>query len=213
MRRAARTFDKMLHCRLHYSDVSMSQSFYPSAVSYPTMDSSSPNNGVLMSLVFTSSIALAMTVTPTLAAAQSISDESLTERNKAVVRAYLGEITQLGNMVARERYFTSTTTFNGAPDLARQIARITEIRRAFPDLEMTIEQQIAEGAWVATRVTYRGTHAGEFAGIPATGRRIEYAGTAIDRLENGKVVEMWHTVNMHLLIRQIAGDGSPPQKP
>jgi len=177
------------------------------------MDSSSPNNGVLMSLVFTSSIALAMTVTPTLAAAQSISDESLTERNKAVVRAYLGEITQLGNMVARERYFTSTTTFNGAPDLARQIARITEIRRAFPDLEMTIEQQIAEGAWVATRVTYRGTHAGEFAGIPATGRRIEYAGTAIDRLENGKVVEMWHTVNMHLLIRQIAGDGSPPQKP
>jgi predicted ester cyclase len=165
-----------------------------------------------MSPVFTSSIALAMAITPTLAAAQSMSDESLTERNKAVVRAYLGEITQLGNMVARERYFTSTTTFNGDPDLARQVARITEIRRAFPG-EMTIEQQIAEGAWVATRVTYRGTHAGEFAGIPATGRHIEYAGTAMDRLENGKVVEMWHTVNIHLLMRQIAGDGSPPQKP
>jgi steroid delta-isomerase-like uncharacterized protein len=142
-----------------------------------------------------------------------MSDESLTERNKAVVRAYLGEIAQRGNMVARERYFTSTATFNGGPDLTRQFARIIEIRRAFPDLEMTIEQQIAEGPWVATRVTYRGTHAGEFAGIPATGRRIEYAGTAMDRLENGKVVEMWHTVNMHLLMRQIAGDGSPPQRP
>jgi len=177
------------------------------------MDSSSPNNGVLMSLVFTSSIALAMTVTPTLAAAQSISDESLTERNKAVVRAYLGEITQLGNMVARERYFTSTTTFNGDRGLTRQFARVEEMRRAFPDLEMTIEQQIAEGPWVATRVIYRGTHAGEFGGIHATGRRIEFAGTAMDRLENGKVVEMRHTVNMHLLMRQITGDGSPHQKP
>ena len=147
-----------------------------------------------------------MAITPTLAAAQSVSDESLTERNKAVVRAYLGEIAQHGNIVARERYFTPTTTFNGAPDLARQFARIAEFRLAFPDLEMTIEQQIAEGPWVATRVTYRGTHSGEFGGIPATGRRIEYAGTAMDRLENGKVVEMWHTVNMHLLMRQIAGD-------
>jgi steroid delta-isomerase-like uncharacterized protein len=140
-------------------------------------------------------------------------DDSVTERNKAVVRAYLGEIAQRGTIVARERYFTSATTFNGDPDLSRQIARIAEIRRAFPDMEMTIEQQVAEGPWVATRVTYRGTHAGEFAGIPATGRRIEYAGTAMDRLEDGKVVEMWHTVNMHLLMRQIAGDGIPPQEP
>jgi len=166
-----------------------------------------------MSPVFTSSIALAIAITPTLAAAQSVSDESLTERNKAVVRAYLGEIAQHGNIVARERYFTPTTTFNGDSNLGRQFARIAEFRRAFPDLEMTIELQIAEGPWVATRVTYRGTHSGEFIGIPATGRRIEYTGTAMDRLENGKVVEMWHTVNLHLLMRQIAGNASPPQKP
>src|SRR5262249_26844191 len=152
---------------------------------------------------------LAIAITPTLAGEQLMSDGSLTERNKAVVCAYLGEIAEHGNIVARERYFTSTATFNGDPDLARQFARIAEIRRAFPDLAMTIEQQIAEGPWVATRVTYRGTHLGEFGGIAATGRRIEYAGTAIDRLENGKVVEMWHTVNIHLLMRQIGGDGSP----
>jgi steroid delta-isomerase-like uncharacterized protein len=166
---------------------------------------------LLMSPVFTSSVALAMAMTLTLAAGQPMSNESLAELNKAVVRAYLGEIAQRGSVVAWELYFTSATTFNGAPDLARQVARIAEIHRAFPDLEMTIEQQIAEGPWVATRVTYRGTHAGEFAGIPATGRRIEYAGTAMDRLENGKVVEMWHTANMHLLMRQIADNTSPPR--
>src|SRR5262245_58718645 len=164
-------------------------------------------------LVFTSSIALAIAITPALAAAQSVSAESPTERNKAVVRAYLGEIAQHGNIVARERYFTPTTTFNGDSNLGRQFARTAEFRRAFPDLEMTIEQQIPEGPWVATRVTCRGTHSGEFGGIPATGRRIEHTGTAMDRLENGKVVEMWHTVNLHLLMRQIAGNASPQQKP
>jgi steroid delta-isomerase-like uncharacterized protein len=166
-----------------------------------------------VSPVFTSVIVLAMAIAPTFGATQSITDGGLTARNKAVVHAYLDEIAQSGNIIAREHYFTSTTTFNGDPDLARQFARIAETRLAFPDLEMTIEQQIAEGPWVATRVTYRGTHMGEFAGVPATGRRIEYSGTAMDRLENGKVVEMWHTVNMHLLLRQIAKGGGSPPKP
>jgi steroid delta-isomerase-like uncharacterized protein len=169
--------------------------------------------GCTVSPVFTSSIALAMAIAPNLEAAQSISDDGLADLNKAVVRAYLGEIAQSGNIVARERYFAPAATFNGNPDLERQFARIAETRRAFPDLVMTIEQQIAEGAWVATRVTYRGTHMGEFAGIPATGRRIEYSGTAMDRLENGKVVEMWHTVNIHLLMRQITVNESSPQRP
>ena len=161
---------------------------------------------MLTSAVFISSLVMAMVITPAPAAAQSMLNQSPAERNKAVVRAYLGEIATRGNIAARELYFTPATTFNGAPDLARQFARVVAIRRAFPDLEMTIEQQIAEGPWVATRVTWRGTHAGEFAGIAATSRRVEYAGTAMDRLENGKVVEMWHTVNMHLLMRQIADD-------
>jgi steroid delta-isomerase-like uncharacterized protein len=168
---------------------------------------------LLMSPVFTSSLALAIAVVPALAAEPSVSNDSLSELNKAVVRAYLGEIARHGNVVARELYFTSATTFNGVAGLGRQFARIAEMRRAFSDLDMTIEQQIAEGPWVATRVTWRGTHTGEFAGNPATGRRIEYAGTAMDRLENGKVVEMWHTANIHLLMRQIADDGSRPRTP
>jgi steroid delta-isomerase-like uncharacterized protein len=191
----------------------MSPSFYLPAASCATIARRRLTTGVLVSPVFTSSIVLAMIIAPILGATLSISDEGLTDRNKAVVRAYLDEIAQRGNIIARERYFTSTTTFNGDPDLARQFARIAETRLAFPDLEMTIEQQIAEGPWVATRVTYRGTHMGEFAGVPATGRRIEYSGTAMDRLENGKVVEMWHTVNIHLLMRQIAEGGRPLQKP
>ena len=191
----------------------MSPSFYLPAASRATIARRRLTTGVLVSPVFTSSIVLAMIIAPILRATLSISDEGLTDRNKTVVRAYLDEIAQRGNIIARERYFTSTTTFNGDPDLARPFARIAETRLAFPDLEMTIEQQVAEGSWVATRVTYRGTHMGAFAAVPATRRRIEYSGTAMDRLENGKVVEMWHTVNIHLLMRQIAEGGRPLQKP
>jgi steroid delta-isomerase-like uncharacterized protein len=191
----------------------MSPSFYPPVAWSATLAHRRLTTRVPVSPVFACSIALAMTIAPILGATQSISDDVLTGRNKTVVHAYLDEIAQSGSIVARERYFTPATTFNGDPDLPRQFARIAETRRAFPDLEMTIEQQIAEGPWVATRVTYRGTHMGEFAGVPATGRRIEYSGTAMDRLENGKVVEMWHTVNMHILLRQISEGGRSPPKP
>ena len=130
-----------------------------------------------------------------------------------MVRAYLDEIAQHGYVASRERYLASAATFNGDADLAVQMTRIAAMRRAFPDMEVVIEQQIAEGPWVATRVIYRGTHTGEFAGIPATGRRVAYAGTALDRLEDGKIVEMWHTANIHLLMRQITGEGSAQTKP
>ena len=65
-----------------------------------------------------------MAITPALATAQSMSEESLTERNKAVVRAYLSEIAKRGNIVAPEQYFTSTTTFNGATDLGDKLREL-----------------------------------------------------------------------------------------
>jgi predicted ester cyclase len=85
------------------------------------------------------------------------------------------------------------------------------VRGAFPDLRLSIEEQVAEGDRVVTRVTFRGTHRGEFAGVAPTGREVAFAGTAVDRLADGKVVEMWHTANVHLLMQQIgAGNVAAP---
>ena len=52
---------------------------------------------------------------------------------------------------------------------------LTMFRGAFPDLQVTIEDMIAEGEKVVVRVTMRGTHQGEFMGIPATNKKIEIA--------------------------------------
>jgi len=76
---------------------------------------------------------------------------------------------------------------------------------------MFIEQQIAEGSGAATRVIYRGAQIGEY-WHPCDGSAYPVCGNGYGSLGNGKVVEMWHTVDMHLLMGQIAGDGRPPQK-
>ena len=62
---------------------------------------------------------------------------------------------------------------------------------AFPDYYHTIEDIIAEGDKVAVRLTNRGTHTGEFMGIPPTGKKIEYGALFFGRVTNGKVAEVW----------------------
>ena len=62
---------------------------------------------------------------------------------------------------------------------------------AFPDLHMKIEDQIAEGDMVASRLTVHGTHKGEFMGMPPTGKQITITGTDIVHIKDGKAVERW----------------------
>ncbi len=61
----------------------------------------------------------------------------------------------------------------------------------FPDAHWTVEDQIAEDDRVVTRWTFVGTHRGDFAGIPATGRPVTMTGITIDRLIGGRIVEEW----------------------
>lgn len=138
---------------------------------------------------------------------------SLQERNKAVVRAYLEEISNRGNFSAFDRFFAPDVVFNGSTDVKQQLVRQQALKRAFPDHRLVIEEQIAEGDKVVTRVTFRATHQGEFNGIPATGKAVEYAGTAVDRLVEGRVVQMWHVVNLHSLLQQIATPQPAAVKP
>jgi steroid delta-isomerase-like uncharacterized protein len=80
---------------------------------------------------------------------------------------------------------------------------VAALRAAFPDIHFTVEHQIAEGDIVVTRWTARGTHKGKFQSVPATGRKIRLAGTDIDRIIGGKVVECWAHVDELGLMRQL----------
>lgn len=66
---------------------------------------------------------------------------------------------------------------------------IQGITGAFSNGRHIVESQVAEGDQVASRVTWTGLHTGDFNGIAATNRPVQFAATAFDRIENGKIVE------------------------
>ena len=74
---------------------------------------------------------------------------------------------------------------------------------AFPDAIATIEDILAEGDKVAIRVTWRGTHKGEFMGIVPTGKKINITNTAILRIAYSKLTEIWATADTLRFMQQL----------
>lgn len=78
------------------------------------------------------------------------------------------------------------------------------MRRAFPDLRADIEDIFGAGDKVAVRVRFRGTHAGEFLGLAATGRPVEYVSHEFYRVAGGLIAEEWICSDLASLLRQIS---------
>jgi steroid delta-isomerase-like uncharacterized protein len=76
-------------------------------------------------------------------------------------------------------------------------------RAAFPDLRVEVESQVAEGDLVVTRWASTGTHEGDLPGLPASHNKVTVTGIAIDRLENGKIVEAWGNWDTLGMMQQI----------
>jgi steroid delta-isomerase-like uncharacterized protein len=134
------------------------------------------------------------------------------EQNKAIVRGYMNEVLNNGNVAAFDKYFSEDVVFNNSKGVKQQLAGMQSIRRSFPDFRLIVEDQIAEGDKVVTRVTFQGTHRGEFRGIAPTGKQVKYSGIAIDRIVQGKVVEMWHVADQLTLLQQVGAIPAPQPK-
>jgi steroid delta-isomerase-like uncharacterized protein len=74
---------------------------------------------------------------------------------------------------------------------------------AFPDLEIRIDDTIAEGDRAALRMRLRGTHTGTFAGIPASGRQFEVRSTDVVRIADGRIAEAWPLYDLAGLLVQV----------
>jgi len=82
-------------------------------------------------------------------------------------------------------------------------AFVAGYRRAFPDAVSTVEDQVADGDKVATRWRAHGTHRGELGSIGATDREFEMDGMTIERIEDGRIAEVWVARDELGLLRQI----------
>jgi len=74
---------------------------------------------------------------------------------------------------------------------------------AFPDAQGIVEQMIAEGDRVAVRVTWRGTHMGKWMDIAPTGNKLNITNTAIFRIAEGKLAEIWATTDTLRFMQQL----------
>jgi steroid delta-isomerase-like uncharacterized protein len=82
---------------------------------------------------------------------------------------------------------------------------------AFPDISITVEDVLAEGDRVATRGTFRGTHQGEFMGVPPTGKAVAVSYIDLWRLEGGRAVENWVQMDLLGLMQQLGAIPAPGQ--
>jgi len=118
------------------------------------------------------------------------------EENKALVRRYFEEFFNEENLSIADQVLGPDIDHvaHGAPpgtppgsEGAKKTLHI--YRNAFPDLHATIEFQLTDGDKVLSSFTIRGTHKGEFQGIPPTNRPVKISGITIDRITGGKIVE------------------------
>ena len=136
------------------------------------------------------------------------------EENKARERRFAEEIVNKGNMaVATELVAEDFVELDPFPGQAqgRQglVDVITMMRTAFPDLEWTVEELVAEGEKVASYNVWRGTHQGVFLGLPPTGKRVTVPSMIFDYYVDGKLKESRILMNLMSLMQQL-GVVPPP---
>jgi steroid delta-isomerase-like uncharacterized protein len=133
----------------------------------------------------------------------------MSEKNKSIVRRSFEELFTHGDLDVADEVFASDYVGHD-PALPQEIRGpeqfkqfVMMYRNAFPDLELTVEDQVAEGDEVVTRFTARGTHRGELMGIPPTGKKVVVTGISIDRMKDGKSVESWTNYDLLSMLQQL----------
>ena len=82
---------------------------------------------------------------------------------------------------------------------------VTMFRSGFPDMVITLDEVIAEGDWVASKSTLRGTQTGEFLGVVPTGRPVSVSSLTMVRFRDGRLTESWVKNDVAAMMRQLQG--------
>lgn len=130
------------------------------------------------------------------------------EENKVCVRRLYEEVFNKKNVAAIDDFFTPTIIDHslppGAPGGIEGVRlTISMFLGAFPDLNLTLEDLIAERDQVVAHWTLRGTHQGASLGLPPTGKQVTMPGISIVRLDSGKAVETWVVFDQLGMLQQL----------
>jgi steroid delta-isomerase-like uncharacterized protein len=134
--------------------------------------------------------------------------------NKSIVIRFVEDVINQGHFESAARFVwedvVEQVPFPGqGPGLEGLTDVLRGMRTAFPDLNFSVQEQIAEGDKVLSRFEWTGTHRSDFLGVPATGRPVRVWGMVLDRLQDGRIKETRIIMDIFGLMMQL---GALPSK-
>lgn len=133
----------------------------------------------------------------------------MSDENTAVVRAFLMEVIGRHDADARPDLIAPgyLSHYATMPPLDHDGWKqmVGGFFTAFPDLDLTIQDEVAAGDRVAVRWTWTATHAGDLMGMPPTGKHVHAAGMDVYRVVDGKIAEVWVLEDMMGVMQQLGG--------
>jgi steroid delta-isomerase-like uncharacterized protein len=135
----------------------------------------------------------------------------MSEANKTLIRRWFDEVWNQGRAEVIGELMADDVVIHGLVDPAgkpvqgahafREFHR--QFRGAFPNMDITLEDVIAEGDRAVARCDVRGRHIGDHLGFAATHNPVQFTGIAIVRIENGKIAEAWNEFDFMEMNRQL----------
>jgi len=137
--------------------------------------------------------------------------ENSLEQNKALVQRWFDEVWNKGRADAIDEMLAADALMHGlSDDMSTPLIGPVgfkpfheTFRGAFPNIEVTVEDLIAEGDKVAVRCSVRGKHTGDHLGVTASNAPVEFTGIGIARVKEGKIVEAWNNFDFLKMNKQI----------
>jgi steroid delta-isomerase-like uncharacterized protein len=134
-------------------------------------------------------------------------EEKMSEQNKTLARRWFEDLFSRGDLDAADEIlsaeFVDHLTHEDERGLEELKHYVTMYRTAFPDIQDTVEEIVAEGDKVVIRWTSRGTNEGEFMGVAPTGRHVTFTGMRLFRIAENKIVESWVNIDERGLQEQL----------
>jgi steroid delta-isomerase-like uncharacterized protein len=134
-------------------------------------------------------------------------EEVMSEQNKTLARRWFEDLFSRGDLAAANEILSAefvdhlTHEDERGPEELKHYVSI--YRSAFPDIQDTVEDIVAEGDKVVVRWKSSGTHQGEFMGVAPTGRHVTFTGMRLFRIADNKIVESWVNIDERGLQEQL----------
>jgi steroid delta-isomerase-like uncharacterized protein len=135
------------------------------------------------------------------------------EQNKAIAKRFIQDVFVKADERAADELTSPDFVPHSWPGVELGVEGLKQAQRrvaaGLEDARMTIQDVIAEGDKVAVRLISHGRHAGEFMGMPASGKEYDISEIHIFRIEDGRVAEHWRDADMLGMLRQLGALPEP----